>query len=249
VSTSRINRRQFLRWAAAGLAGSFLSACQRILPAPANDSQPSDGQPTAMLRTTLRNLNRPHYNVRFFQPTLALNHEQYRLSIEGITAGPKSLSFQDLVQSLPATKQNSRMCCVEGWSFRADWEGFTMQDLLKLVQPEPSAKYLHFYSVDSYYEVLSIEELLAPRLLFAYKMDGDYLSDEHGWPLRMILPPRYGYKGAKSIVRLAFTAQGGKGYWSTVGPYTVDGRIEPGFTYPQDLPDQRFQTVEGEQTY
>jgi DMSO/TMAO reductase YedYZ molybdopterin-dependent catalytic subunit len=242
VSASKINRRQLLRYAAAGLAGSLVWACQRALPTGSPGS--TDAQ-----RVILRNLNRARYNVRFIEYTPALDHEQYRLKIEGIVGGPKSLSFQELIEALPVTKQNSRMVCVEGWSFRADWEGFTMQDLLKWLQPEPSARYLHFYSVDNYYEALSIEELQAARVLFAYKMDGDYLSDEHGWPLRLIVPPRYGYKGAKSIVRLAFSAQGGRGYWSTVGAYTVHANIQPGFDYPQDLPGERHQTIEGEQTY
>jgi len=112
------------------------------------------------------------------------------------------------------------------------------------------AEHLRFESVDGYYETLSIQELQEDRVLFAHRMDGEPLSDEHGWPLRLIIPPRYGYKGAKSITTLRFTDQGRKSIWADKGPYTVDAFIETRYDRPQDLPGERFQTLEGvEQQY
>ncbi len=253
----QINRRQFLRLAAASIISATLAACQQALPGateepdvtPVPPPSAPDGTPAQAAARVLVSLNRPRYNVRFLGRTPVLDHAAWRLQIEGVQQGPTLLSFAEMVETLAVTRQNSRLVCVEGWSFRADWEGFTLQALLDVVQPVPQAKYLRFEAVDGYYEVLSIEELLADRMLFAYKMDGEYLSDEHGWPLRLIMPDRYGYKGAKSITRLIFTDKAGKGYWSTVGPYTVAGMIEPGIDRPQDMPGERRQTVEGEQSY
>lgn len=252
-----MNRRRFLRLVVASIISATLAACQRARPETSEEpgvtlAVPTGalaGTPTQIAEKILMSLNRPRYNVRFLGRTPALDHAAWRLQIEGVQQGPTSLSFAEMVETLAVTRQNSRMVCVEGWSFRADWEGFTLQALLDIVQPLPQAKYLRFEAVDGYYEVLSIEELLADRVLFAYKMDGEYLSDEHGWPLRLIMPDRYGYKGAKSITKLIFTDKGGKGYWSTVGPYTVTGAIEPGIDRPQDMPGERRQTVEGEQPY
>ena len=266
---AQIKRRDLLRWVAAGLPGLLLLGCRErpqptATPVASLPTTPTAPGPTATeaatqsplatatraVKTILRNLNRPRYNVRFIRPTEALDHDQWRLQIEGIASGPATLTYQEMLDLLPAVQQNSRMACVEGWSFRADWEGFTMQGLLDLVEPEQDARYVRFESVDGYYEVLSIEELLEERILFAHNMDGQALSDEHGWPLRVILPPRYGYKGSKSITKMRFTQEGGKGYWPTVGPYTVAGFIETRRDYPQDLPGESFQTIEGvEQTY
>ena len=259
---AQIRRRDLLHWLAAALPGMLLLGCrQRSQTVPTLSALPKTASPdasskgplataTRAVRAVLRNLNRPRYNVRIIKATEALEHSERRLRIEGIARGPEALTYQEMLDLLPTVQHNSRMVCVEGWSFRADWEGFTMQALLDLVEPEQGTGYLHFESVDGYYEVLSIEELLEQRILFAYKMDGQELSDEHGWPLRVILPPRYGYKGAKSITKLRFSQDGGKGYWPTVGPYTVDGFIATRRDRPQDLPGKSFQTIEGvEQKY
>jgi methionine sulfoxide reductase catalytic subunit len=258
---SPIKRRDWFRYLGATLSTIWLSACglrsdanpTGVAQAPPTSDPSSTSAPikeaTRTIAKILRNMNRARYNVRFIRPAQALEHETWRLRVEGIVGGPRDLTYDDIL-ALPSVKQNSRMVCVEGWSFRSDWEGFTINELLELVEPVEGANHLRFECVDTYYETLSIDELREDRVLFAHKMDGEPLSDEHGWPVRLIVPPRYGYKGAKSITTLRFTDEGRKGYWSTVGPYTVDGFVETRYDRPQDLPGERFQTLESaEQIY
>ena len=163
-------------------------------------------------------------------------------------AAPLTLTLQEIEEKLPRQEQDSRMKCVEGWSSRANWGGFTYAGLAGLVRPKPEANYVLFHCADGYWEELAISELQKPRALFVTHMNGAPLPADHGAPLRMIVPWLYGYKGAKAVTRLEFTAQGDKGYWSTVGPYTVDGTILAGSDYPLDLPGGSRNVGAGEVT-
>lgn len=186
----------------------------------------------------LRNENPPNFYIRWYNPFPPPNPESWRLRIEGLVKNPLDLSLSD-VQSLPSAFQVSRLKCVECWSARAQWEGFEMQALMELVEPLPEAKWLHFYCADDYYESLPIEELLQPRVLFVHGMNGLPLPPKHGSPLRLIFPPKYGYKGAKAIVRLGFSAQEKIGYWSEAGPYSRVGDILSGSDYPLEIGERR----------
>jgi DMSO/TMAO reductase YedYZ molybdopterin-dependent catalytic subunit len=186
----------------------------------------------------LRNENRPGFFVRYYKPFAAVDPARWTLSVEGLVQQPQKLTLQD-IQSLPLVSQVSRLVCVEGWSVAVRWEGFHLTSLLPLVQPQPEARWLHFYCADDYYESLPLEELLMERVLFAYRMNDKPLPDAYGAPLRLIVPFKYAYKGPKAITRLVFAEEELTGYWPTVGPYTTEGDIEPGRDYPLDLDGTR----------
>jgi sulfoxide reductase catalytic subunit YedY len=107
---------------------------------------------------------------------------------------------------------------------------------------------VRFSCADGYWEDLPLSELQKPPALFVTYMNGDPLPAQYGAPLRIIVPWLYGYKGAKAVTKLEFTANGDKGYWSTVGPYTVDGAIQAGSDYPLDLPGGSRDVGAGEVT-
>lgn len=207
---------------------------------------PSAG-PTATASKALQNENRDPLNVRYYRRFPAPNREGWRLEVTGLVERPQALDYT-AVLALPAFYRISRMKCVECWSARAKWEGFQYPALEGLVQPNAGATHLRFDCADGYYEYLALAELKDPSVVFVTKMNDALLPDEYGAPLRMIVPWKYGYKGAKAITRLTFVDQGGPGYWSTVGPYTVDGNIEPGFDQPQDLGGSARQISGGEIT-
>lgn len=105
---------------------------------------------------------------------------------------------------------------------------------------------MRFDCADNYWEIVSIEELADRRVVFALRMYDEPLLDEYGAPLRMMFPAKYGYKSAKAITAVTFTEEGGNGYWSTVGPYTTHGNIQPGADLPQDLPGESMPIYGGE---
>ena len=80
-----------------------------------------------------------------------------------------------------------------------------------------------FQSADSYYESYMLEELLRPRVLMVLRMNGQPLSKDHGFPLRLIAPYKYGYKNVKYITQITFTDSRKRNYWADYGPYFASG--------------------------
>jgi sulfoxide reductase catalytic subunit YedY len=195
----------------------------------------------------LRNRNDPHYNVRYVNPFSPLNRDTWRLELRGLIESVGSLSLADLL-AWPQMEQVSRMKCVESWSFKARWGGFHYATLAERAKPKPEATHIRFDCADGYWEIVSLEELAHPRVVFVLTMNDELLLDEYGAPLRMIFPAKYGYKSAKAVVRMTFVSESGKGYWSTIGSYTDHGQIQPGYDHPQDLPGERKRIGFGEIT-
>ncbi|MHB1295936.1 MAG: molybdopterin-dependent oxidoreductase [Anaerolineae bacterium] len=230
----RYGRRHFLRFLAAVVGATAVACGLRSMPEDGITPYPTTDE---VLRSENAPADKPHWNVRFIRAFHALNREAWRVTVDGLVEQPGVFSLAEL-QALPSVTQVSRMVCVEGWSSKAEWVGFTYASLAALVKPKAEAGWLRFDCADGYYEALSIAEADADRVLFVYGMDGELLPDKFGAPLRLILPPRYGYKGSKSILRITFEDQGGRGYWSTVGPYAEDGAIQPGTDYALDLQER-----------
>jgi len=239
----RINRRRFLELAAAGAASALLAACSKELSQPTEAPLP---MPSRTPRKEVFNENRPDRNVRYYTPFAPPTPETWQLKVAGLVGTPLTLSFAD-IQQLPALDQTSRMKCVESWSFKAQWGGFSLASLLAQVKLKPEAQHVYMWCGDGYLEVLPLEDLLQERVLFAYRMDGEFLAPEYGSPLRLIVPWKYGYKGPKCITSMEFASAPGRGYWSSVGPYSVDGDIQPGWDYPQDLGGRMAITAAGKE--
>jgi DMSO/TMAO reductase YedYZ molybdopterin-dependent catalytic subunit len=195
----------------------------------------------------LANRNDPHYNVRYVNPFPPVDHAAWRLEVKGLVESPGSYSLDELL-AWPQMEQISRMKCVECWSFKARWGGFQYAALAERAGPLPEATHVRFDCADKYWEVVSMEELADPRVVFVLRMNDELLLDEYGALLRMMFPAKYGYKSAKAVTAVTFVDEAGAGFWSTVGPYTVDGKIVPGSDYPQDLGGERQEITGGEIT-
>lgn len=241
---TKINRRQFARLVLGSMALAVLKGCafkqtSPLIPSPSGGgriantpSSPTSGRPI------LRNDNLPGFYVRYYRPFEAVDPAQWTLAVEGLVKNPIRLSLSD-VQSLPLISQVLRMKCVECWSAAAKWKGFHLRSLLELAEPLPAAQWIHFYCADGYYESISIAALLDERVVFAHGMNDQVLPDVYGAPLRLIAPSLYGYKSPKAIIRLAFAKEELRGYWPTVGPYSQEGIIQPGFDHPLDIEGAR----------
>lgn len=238
-------RRRFIRAAALSGLGALAAACRGratdTVPSPL-PPQPGTEAPTPTGGRVLTNENspavKPDWHVRYFQSYHPVDPQAWRLAVDGLVDAPQSFSLDDVLD-LPRLEQNTRMKCVECWSARADWAGFAFAALAEIVSPQSAATWVTFECGDGYYESLSVDELSQPRVLFAYEMDGEPLLAEFGAPLRLIVPPKYGYKGPKVITRMTFTMEEEPGYWPTVGPYSTDGRIRAGSDFPLDIGERR----------
>lgn len=182
----------------------------------------------------LQSRNVPGFYIRSANPFLGVDVNAWGLTVGGMVKSPLSLSYEDLF-GFKQEAQTSRLKCVECWSAKARWEGFRFRELIDRVQPDPTAKYVDFQSADSYNESYTVEELTRPRVLLVLRMNDKPLPREHGFPLRLIAPFKYGYKNVKYITGIKFVNSRSRNYWANNGPYSVDGTIQPGVDHPLDF--------------
>jgi len=137
------------------------------------------------------------------------------LVIDGEVETPLKLNWNDILK-LPKSESITDFHCVEGWSVLGlKWEGVPFKHLLELVKPKKTAKFVTFECTDGYTTSLSLEELSGENVLLAYKLDGKELEEGLGFPLRLIVPDKYGYKSAMWINRIKFTSKKELGYWES----------------------------------
>jgi methionine sulfoxide reductase catalytic subunit len=185
------------------------------------------------------------FYINYWKPMRRIKPEQWQLEIRGLCENSGTFTLQE-IRSLPVKTRNSRLKCVECWSARAEWQGFAIQDLEEKIRPLPEATGVLFHCADTYQEYLPRESLLRPETLLAYTMNGKPLTDEHGFPLRVIVPFKYGYKNPKAILTMEYVADIKAGTWSRIGPYSVDGTILPGTDHPLDFGKQPRRIPGGE---
>jgi DMSO/TMAO reductase YedYZ molybdopterin-dependent catalytic subunit len=144
--------------------------------------------------------------------------EAWRLNISG-----QKLTLADL-KTLPEFSQTTELKCVEGWSVITNWSGCRFRDFAKKYSPPAGAKYVSMLSepadVDEelhYYVGLDLASCLHPQTLLAWSMNGEDLTAEHGAPLRLIIPHKYGIKNIKLITHLSYETKRPADYWADRG--------------------------------
>ncbi len=225
-----MNRRQFVELGLRAAATvSWAGAAQAALLA-------QTGPKTKKLIIPTDVPDRFHMKVMEFNPIPAPDPATWELEIGGLVATPLKLRVGDL-ERMPKVEQSSRLKCVQCWSARVLWHGFRAGELLKQVQPLPRAAWVRVDCADLHYDYLKMEELQHQRTLFAVGMNGEPLTPEHGAPLRLVIPFKYGYKSSKLITKITLTDRGGQGAVAETSPYySQTGDIRPGLDHPFDLP-------------
>ncbi len=128
-----------------------------------------------------------------------------------------TLDWQEFM-ALPKTTVSADAHCVEGWSIMDNtWEGVAFQELMKRIRPKPQARHVMAHSYGDYTTNVSLEDLLGDNVLFAYKHNGQELTPEHGWPLRLVVPKLYFWKSAKWVWGLQFMNEVRLGSWESRG--------------------------------
>lgn len=237
MSIVPVNRRRALARLGSGLS---LAAMGAALPS-ARAAEPA--KPKLLLPTDTP--DEFHFKLMWYNPVPPLNRATWRLKIQGLVDKPASLAVADL-QKLPQQSLNLRMKCVQCWSSRTTWNGFRFGELAELVKPNRKAKAIRIDCADKWYEYFTLEELANPRLLFVLGMAGQTLPDNHGGPLRLVDPSKYGYKSAKLITAITFVEEGKGSMACDIGPYySPDGKILPGYDTPLDLGGKTKRKISG----
>jgi DMSO/TMAO reductase YedYZ molybdopterin-dependent catalytic subunit len=215
----------------------------------ARDGAFAAGQPERRRPGWIIPTNKPDrfgLKVMAFNPIPAPDPKTWELTIEGLAKAPLHLKAPDL-DRLPRVTQSSRLKCVQCWSGRVNWEGFRCQELLRLTGSKPELEWVRVDCADHYYDFAKMEDLLNPRTLFCLGMNGEALTPEHGAPLRLVMPMKYGYKSSKLITKLTFVDHGGVGLVADGWPYySASGDILPGVDHPFEFPDETRKITGGE---
>ena len=133
-----------------------------------------------------------------------------------------TLDWQQFM-GLPKITLDAEFHCVTQWSrLQNTWEGVAFTEVIKLVRPRPEARFVMVHSYGGYTTNLSLAALTEADVLFAHRHDGQPLPPDHGGPLRLVVPKRYGWKSAKWVRGLEFMEQDRPGFWEERG-YHMEG--------------------------
>ena len=130
----------------------------------------------------------------------------WRLSVEGLVATPRTFSLADLKQ-LTSRTQITRHTCEEGWSAIGQWTGVPLSLVLDAAGIQPSARFVMFYSYDDWVDSIDMFDALHPQTILAYGMNGQDLPIQHGAPVRLRVEKQMGYKSMKYMKRIVVTDQ------------------------------------------
>ncbi len=137
----------------------------------------------------------------------------WSLKIEAPGLATRTMSI-DEVKALPRVEMTTELMCIEGWSEVVHWTGTP----LRHIAPPNAPEYVSLATPDeSYYVGLDLESALHPQTLLAWEMNGQPLSSEHGAPLRLVIPVKYGIKNIKRVGSIGFSPERPKDYWAERG--------------------------------
>lgn len=163
----------------------------------------------------------------------SLKTKNWQVEVTGLCHKPMTFDMDKLEKLFPNQERIYRFRCVEGWSMVVPWSGFPLADLLKFVEPSSKAKYVKFTSINDptnlkgqriktinwpYVEGLRLDEAMNPLTLMATGMYGKSMPNQNGAPIRLIVPWKYGFKSAKSIVKIELVEQQPTSSWTDIAP-------------------------------
>jgi DMSO/TMAO reductase YedYZ molybdopterin-dependent catalytic subunit len=140
----------------------------------------------------------------------------WRLELSGLIMDKKPWSLAQL-RNLPQTDQVTRHICVEGWSAIGKWGGVPFSHFLKRIGADLGAKYIGFKCADEYYTSIDMATALHPQTLMALTYDGEELPPKYGYPMKLRMPTKLGYKNPKHIQAMFVTNTYPGGYWEDQG--------------------------------
>ena len=156
------------------------------------------------------------FNVVSISGTPEIDIDKYELRVEGLVENPLTLNYSDLL-SYRSKSEIVMLRCVEGWSSVGEWTGIPLRNILEEAKIRHTGRTVVFYSVDGYSTSLSIEDSLRDNVMLSHKLNGHALPKEHGYPLRLVVEGKYGYKWIKWVTHIKVVKGTYKGYWERQG--------------------------------
>ncbi|WP_158802529.1 molybdopterin-dependent oxidoreductase [Acidisoma sp. S159] len=154
-----------------------------------------------------------YYDVMDVKP---VNGETWRLELSGLIADKRPWTVRDL-QAMPQSSMVIKHICVEGWSYIGGWTGVPLRIFLERVGADLRAQYVAFKTADDYPSSIDMATALHPQTLLAIKYGGETLADPFGYPVRLRMATKLGYKNPKWITALEVTNTYPGGFWEKKG--------------------------------
>ncbi|MDQ8031858.1 MAG: protein-methionine-sulfoxide reductase catalytic subunit MsrP [Bordetella sp.] len=179
-----------------------------------------------------------------------LQTRPWTVSVEGEVGKPRTFDIDELLKLAPMEDRIYRLRCVEGWSMVIPWVGYSLSEVLKRVEPTSKAKYVEFVSVVQrenmpgvryavldwpYVEALRIDEAMHPLAMLVFGLYGKTLPNQNGAPLRLAVPWKYGFKSAKSLVKIRLVEQQPTSSWmkAAANEYGFYANVNPDVPHPR----------------
>jgi len=179
-----------------------------------------------------------------------LKTRPWTVEVEGLVRKPGKYGIEDLLKLSAQEERIYRLRCVEGWSMVIPWVGYSLAELIKKVEPEGNARFVEFVTladpktmpfIDSnvlqwpYVEGLRMDEAMHPLTLLAFGMYGQVLPNQNGAPVRLVVPWKYGFKSAKSIVKIRFVEKEPATAWNkaAANEYGFYSNVNPNVDHPR----------------
>ena len=254
----RPGRRAFLAGAAkvaaggvvAGLLPGIALADEEKLPTVQAQGRFQTGEPqTPFAKVTTYN-NFYEFGVEKDQPAKnahTLKTRPWAIEVSGLVKRPKTAGIDDLLHFRPLESRVYRHRCVEAWSMVIPWDGYSLSEFINWCEPLPSAKYVQFLSdlnkpqmpelpdgfAWPYSEGLRMDEAMHPLTMMAFGVYGQGLPNQNGAPVRVVVPWKWGYKSAKSIVKMVFTDKQPRTLWNEADPeeYGFYSNVNPNISH------------------
>ncbi|MRW83400.1 molybdopterin-dependent oxidoreductase [Pseudoduganella sp. FT26W] len=148
-----------------------------------------------------------------------IDADRWRFKVEGLVRTPGEWTLKQL-QALPPLTEITRLACIEGWSAIGEWTGVPLHHFLHLIGADTGAKYVAFTCADGYYTSIDMASALHPQTMLAFGFNGaNDLPDEFGFPLRLRIPTKLGFKNPKHLTGMRVSNQFSSGYWEDLQGY------------------------------
>jgi DMSO/TMAO reductase YedYZ molybdopterin-dependent catalytic subunit len=175
------------------------------------------------------------FPVLTYGPVPRFNPQSWDFRMMGEVAQPVRFSYDEF-RALPRSRMVADFHCVTTWS-RLDnvWKGVLVADLIKIVKPKPAARFVLIHCDAGYTTNLPLNYFLDEDVMLAYRHDGQDLSPDHGFPLRLVVPKLYAWKSAKWVRAIEFLATDVRGFWEVRGYHNrADPWLEERYSYQEE---------------
>ncbi|MEF7614369.1 protein-methionine-sulfoxide reductase catalytic subunit MsrP [Aquincola sp. MAHUQ-54] len=174
----------------------------------------------------------------------------WAVAVEGEVRKPKVYDLAELLKLAPMEERVYRLRCVEGWSMVIPWVGYSLAELIRRVEPTGNAKFVEFVTLADpkqmpyvgsrvlswpYVEGLRMDEAMHPLTLLTFGLYGEVLPNQNGAPVRLTVPWKYGFKSAKSLVKIRFVEQQPVSSWTKAAQqeYGFYSNVNPKVDHPR----------------